>query len=350
MAKYDFIFRLIEFPFASSLLLWPTLIGGIHVSTFTTSQFTVFGLVAIFFAASLAIIDPIGYMIRKMTLHVYRIDNVSDRYKEAKFRLDSKRVKEKQSIPKFNTEIEMIDNRLSDLNDEVYCRKNHITLIKKQREIEKIKEERKQMKLLTNSLELGTLEHNVPFSILSVLSRKYIRHGLDGKSISVEIDKLVSMIYFLIIATTLTISLIFPTFDQLFDENIINNLNNTINSIPNCELNCVSDLKSNTGIIIGMLIILVSSVGISVWRKRISFYKNVRTASIYIMALHNKHHNIELVDKLHIAIEQRKWEIAESLSHSYIDMLEQEYDEVSGIFKFKDMYKEKSSEPHKEKV
>ena len=180
------------------------------------------------------------------------------------------------------------------------------------------------------------IDHPIPITIMDTLSKKYIRHGIETKPISVEIDKMVGMSYFLIVLIAFTVSLSDSSFDAHFDDKVIMGLNQTIISLPGCVDGCVDGLKDNTWVIFLALSLISFIIGVVLFKNLQKLFKKIRTASIFLMAIQNGHGEEPVIKNLSEAMLDRRWELSESLSHRYVDDLDlEDFDTEKWIFKLK---------------
>ena len=268
MVSGEFFSKLIEYPYAFSLLIIPYTIFGIHGLTVTLSEcystetefnmindiplsdFIPFAFLFGLGATILAVTDPAAVVIRKYYKNTLLTDD------DIRKNYDSK-----EHHKKYET------------------KKGHNT---------------------------------IPDTTLKKLRVDYVHHAIKDKTLKVEADKLIGLVYLVILIITVTIFFIDDTrYCFLLTQLQVNEL------APN-----LSSYLLNYSLII--LLAIISSIAV-ITRfivEFINFKRKIRTVAIYLMAVAEQKDQQSSTDKMEKFIEDGNWEFAEQWSHDYVNTFE----------------------------
>ncbi|QMU54724.1 MAG: hypothetical protein GKS07_07460 [Nitrosopumilus sp.] len=343
MAKYDIFFRLIEFPFISSIIFWPAITSGQSFNFDNLGiQDAVFALLFTFFSAILIITDPGGFIFKKIVLERYKLERVL-KYLNKPLKITKNDNEEEvysfmnslKTLSQINWFKQRHENQISKFGELINKNIYDLEIKKKLPEIqldhEKIEMVDHEINNLKNIFEPLSkkqfyIHQGIPYVIQYFLSVKYIRHGLQTKSIEIEIDKIIATGYFFSIIVAVTLSLFHEVFSMGFYNYVVLNLDPFLSAIPGCGNSaCTAGLIPNMWIIQLILLTTLIFLFLAIRKNIRSLFRKVRTTSIYIFAVNNGHFNEDVITYLKIAVDERRWELAESLSHRYVDSLETEH-------------------------
>lgn len=150
-----------------------------------------------------------------------------------------------------------------------------------------------------------------------------IRHGINVGSLNGEINKIVSMCYFLVIMIFFSFALTDSTYnqiDQILGDMPINNMSCNIEckiTTTNSTDNSKETTKSKPHILNMIIYAGMPFVLFTIFMNMLFLSKKVRTVSIYLHATRNKFAEGSVVKNMKDSILEQRWELAESWSHHY---------------------------------
>ena len=140
---------------------------------------------------------------------------------------------------------------------------------------------------------------------------------MDTKSITIETDKIVATLYFVLIFSFFSITLLQNDFISTMLTPLLGELPE-----PSFAYEIINFLIEDPRPLQVIVFVLLSILAIVVIRSIYKTFKKARTVAIYLLAINNQHSEELSVKNILSAIEHSRWELAESWSHDYTKKLD----------------------------